>query len=69
MINALNTKKDSIVDLVHDFSLNSNILVGQKVNAERTSMQTDTFQLFGIKHEPSKIDRSSILNEFQNIDV
>lgn len=67
MIDALNTRNELFVDLIHDPLLNFDILVWRKDNIGQTSKWTGSFKLLSIKNETYKIDLLSSLTEFWSI--
>jgi hypothetical protein len=66
MIDALNIRNDSIVNSIHDLSLNSDVLVWRD-NLNQRDKWTESFKLFDIEDETCKIVLSSESIDFRNI--
>ena len=65
--NALNFKNDFIVNHFHDLSINSEVLIWRKNNADKTSQWIDLFKMLNMKNETCKIAMSYETIDFRNI--
>ena len=64
---ALNTRNDSIVNHFHDLSINSEILVWRKSNANKSKKWTGPFKMQNMENETCKIAMSYEIIDFRNI--
>jgi hypothetical protein len=69
IIDVLNIRNELIIILIHDLSLNSNVLVWRENNINQRDKWTESFKLLDIEDETCKIALSSESTDFRSTEI